>query len=66
VITPIVSASLGSGLNSQDTTGLAAELNSLMGRLGCGDGSSCTAAREQVVTKAVCAAAVGSAGVLVN
>ncbi len=66
VITPIANASLGTSLNSQDTAGLTTELNSLMDKLGCGDGSSCDAAREQVVTKAVCAAAVGSAGVLVN
>ena len=66
VITPLANASLGTGLNSQDLPGLGAELNALMGKLGCGDGSTCTAAREQVVTKAVCAAAVGNAGVLVN
>jgi hypothetical protein len=66
VITPLANASLGTGLNSQDSAGLITELNALMGKLGCGDGSTCTAAREQVVTKAVCAAAVGNAGVLVN
>lgn len=66
VITPLANASLGTGLNSQDSTGLTTELNALMGQLGCGDGSTCDAGREQVVTKAVCAAAVGSAGVLVN
>ncbi len=66
VITPIVNAALGTNLNSQDAAGMSSELNALMGNLGCGDGSSCSAAREQVVTKAVCAAAVGSAGVLVN
>ena len=66
VITPIVNAALGTSLNTQDATGMTTELNALMGKLGCGDGSSCNAAREQVVTKAVCAAAVGSAGVLVN
>jgi len=66
VITPIANAALGTNLNSQDGSGLTAELNALMGNLGCGDGSSCDASREQVVTKAVCAAAVGSAGVLVN
>ena len=66
VITPLANAALGTGLNSQDNAGLGTELNALMGKLGCGDGSNCDAAREQVVTKAVCAAAVGSAGVLVN
>ncbi len=66
MITPIVNAALGTNLNSQDAAGMSSELNALMGNLGCGDGSSCSAAREQVVTKAVCAAAVGSAGVLVN
>jgi hypothetical protein len=66
VITPLANASLGTGLNSQDSTGLSTELNALMGKLGCGNGSTCDASREQIVTKAVCAAAVGSAGVLVN
>ena len=66
VITPLANASLGTGLNSQDLTGLTTELDALMGKLGCGDGSTCPAAREQAVTTAVCGAAVGSAGVLVN
>ena len=66
VISPLVNAALGINLNSQDSSGLTSELNALMGRLGCGDGSSCSAVREQDVTKAVCAAALGSAGVLVN
>ncbi len=66
VIAPIVNSALGTSLNSQDSAGMTTELNALMGNLGCGDGSSCSAAREQAVTKAVCAAAIGSAGVLVN
>jgi len=66
VISPLVNATLGTNLNSQDSSGLSLELNALMGKLGCGDGSSCSATREQDVTKAVCAAAVGSAGMLVN
>lgn len=66
VISPVVNASLGTGLVSQDSSGMTTELGALMGNLGCGDGSSCDAARELVVTKAVCAAAIGSAGVLVN
>ena len=66
IITPLVNLSLGTGLNSQDAPGMTTELNNLMGKLNCGDGSSCSATREQTVTAAVCAAAIGNAGVMIN
>jgi len=66
IITPLVSLSLDSGLTTQDSAGVTAELNNLMGKLNCSDGSSCSAAREQTVTAAVCAAALGNAGVMIN
>jgi len=66
IINPLVNLALGTGLATQDSGGMTTELNNLMGKLSCGDGSSCSATREQTVTAAVCAAAIGNAGVMIN
>jgi Concanavalin A-like lectin/glucanases superfamily len=66
VVNPLVDRVLGTGLASQpDAASVRTELNSMVGKLNtCGAG--CTAARVQSITKATCAAALGSAAMLVK
>ncbi len=65
IINPLVTAALGSNLSSQDALQTASELDNLITNLKCNNGS-CSAQREIDVTKAVCAAAIGGAGVVAN
>ncbi len=65
VLDPLVSRVLNDNLSTQPAAEMKAELNNLMDRLtACG--SSCAADRTAVVVKAGCAAALGSAGMLVQ
>lgn len=65
VIDPIVDRVLNTNLDTQPAAEMKAELESLIGRLtACG--GSCGAGRTAVVVKASCAAAIGSAGMLIQ
>ncbi len=65
VLDPLVARVLNTSLATQPSVEMKAELNNLMDRLtACG--GSCAADRTPVVVKASCAAALGSAGMLVQ
>jgi hypothetical protein len=64
---PLLARGIGSNLASQplssDVTG---ELNTLIGSLSSCGGGACPANRTRTVTKAACAAVLGSAAVLIK
>jgi hypothetical protein len=65
VLDPLVAKVLNTSLATQPSVEMKTELNNLMDRLtACG--GSCAADRTPVVVKASCAAALGSAGMLVQ
>jgi Concanavalin A-like lectin/glucanases superfamily len=66
VISPLLARGIGSNLASQPLSAdVSAELSSLIGNLSsCG--ASCPANRTRTVTKAACAAVLGSAAVLIK
>ena len=68
VTTPLAAKVLGSGLNSAPSaSSVTQELNALVGKLCSNSATPCnTTARTLAVTSAVCAAAFGSADMLIN
>lgn len=65
---PLYTRTMNTGVTSQPTeTEVTTELNNLIDRLTtCEATNSCSADRTEVVVKAVCAAAAGNAGMLLN
>jgi hypothetical protein len=67
VITPLLARGIGTNLSSQPLpTDVRAELNSLITNLSSCGGGACPANRTRTVTKAACAAVLGSAAVLIK
>jgi len=66
LIDPIVERTLNTNLSTQPAAEMKAELENLVGRLTACGGSCNSPERTRVVAKATCAAALGSAGMLVQ
>ncbi|TDF34682.1 LamG domain-containing protein [Alteromonadaceae bacterium M269] len=68
ITTPILDRMIGTGVATQpDRTAVEAELNNLIDRLTtCGAGSTCDVQHTRNVAKASCAAALGSAAMLIQ
>jgi hypothetical protein len=64
---PLMARGVGINLGSQPlSSDVVTELNSLIGNLSSCGGGACPANRTRTVTKAACAAVLGSAAVLVK
>jgi Concanavalin A-like lectin/glucanases superfamily len=67
VTTPLINRGVGLGLNRQPLPlDVSTEINSLIGNLSACGGAACPANRTRTITKAACAAVLGSAAVLVK
>jgi hypothetical protein len=67
VTTPLISRGVGLGLNRQPLPlDVSSEINSLIGRLSTCGGAACPATRTRTITKAACAAVLGSGAVLIK
>jgi hypothetical protein len=67
VISPLLARGIGTNLTSQpSSTDVSGELTSLISNLSSCGGGTCPANRTRTVTKAACAAVLGSAAVLIK